>query len=124
MTDINTIVASYVAAWNEPDAGRRKEIIARTWAEDGAYIDAHRRGVGHGEISAMIETVQKQLPGYSLRLVSGIEAHNGHARFSWCAGGAPDAPLFFAGTDFVDAGPDGRLASVVGFVDASPAPAV
>ena len=123
MTNINAIVASYIGAWNERDPARRKEIVAETWTDDGTYVDAHRQGVGHDQISTMIETAQKQLPGYALRLVSGIEAHNGHVRFSWAAGGAPGAPLYIAGTDFARAGADGRLAAVVGFLDAAPAPA-
>jgi hypothetical protein len=59
-------------------------------------------------------------PGYRLRLVSGIETHNGHVRFSWAAGGVTDAPLYLGGTDFADI-TDGRFIRVVGFVDASPA---
>jgi SnoaL-like domain len=121
MSNVNMIVANYIGAWNERDAVQRRVMVAQTWTEDGSYIDAHRHAVGHEEISAMIEAVQHQLPGYSLRLVSGIEAHNGHVRFSWAAGGAPDAPLYIAGTDFVSAGVDGRLAKVVGFADAAPA---
>lgn len=43
---------------------------------------------------------QRQFPGYTLRLVSGIEAHNGYVRFSWAAGGSHQAPLHLGGTDF------------------------
>jgi len=120
--NINETVVRYLAAWNERDPKRRRELIARTWAEDGSYIDAHRRGVGHNAIDAMIEKAQVQFPGYQLRLVSGIEAHNGYVRFSWAAGGLEQAPLYIAGTDFATAGDDGRLKSVIGFVDAMPAP--
>ena len=41
-------------------------------------------------------------------------------RFSWQAGGASDAPLFFAGTDFATIAEDGRFRSVTGFIDAMP----
>jgi len=41
----------------------------------------------------MIEKTQRQFPGYQLRLVSGIQAHNGYLRFSWAAGGSGEAPL-------------------------------
>src|SRR5262245_51202507 len=83
----NALVVSYLAAWNERDAARRRELIARAWTEEGTYVDAHRRGVGHAGIDAMIGATQEQFPGYSLRLVSGIEAHNDYVRFSWAAGG-------------------------------------
>jgi hypothetical protein len=68
----------------------------------------------------MIDATQRQFPGYRVALKSGIEAHNGYARFSWEAGGTPDAPLYLGGTDVVVAD-DGRLKSVVGLVDAAPA---
>lgn len=123
MSDPNRLVVGYLAAWNERDAERRRKLVAETWTDGGVYVDAHRRGEGHAGIDAMIAAAQAQFPGYRLGLVSKIEAHGGHIRFSWAAGGAPEAPLYLAGTDFATAAPDGRLQQVVGFVDAAPAPA-
>lgn len=121
MSNINELVVSYIAAWNERTADRRRELVAKAWSEDGTYIDAHRHGEGHDNIDAMISTAQEQFPGYRLHLVSGIEAHNGCVRFSWAAGGAPEAPLYLGGTDFGVVAGDGRFKSVTGFVDAAPA---
>jgi hypothetical protein len=120
MTTINETVAGYIAAWNETDAGRRRDIIARTWSDDGAYLDAHRDGTGHAAIDAMIASVQERFPGYRFRLSSGIEAHHGRVRFSWSAGGTEHAPLFFGGTDFAVLADDGRMRAVTGFTDALP----
>ena len=121
MSNINEVVVRYVAAWNERDPKRRRDLIANTWCEDGVYRDAHRRGEGHAAIDAMIDVAQRQFQGYRIALKSGIEAHNGYARFSWAAGGTSDAPLYLGGTDFVVVADDGRLKSVVGFVDAATA---
>ena len=121
MGNVNELVVSYLAAWNERNDERRRELVAKTWADNGSYIDAHRRSQGHDAIDAMIKAAQLQFPGYRLRLVSGIESHNGNVRFSWAAGGAPDAPLYLGGTDFATVARDGRLQSVVGFGDAAPA---
>ena len=123
MTSVNEVVAGYVAAWNETDARRRRDIIARTWSEDGSYLDSHREGIGHTAIDAMIAAAQQQFPGYRVRLSSGIEAHHGRVRFSWSAGGTEQAPLFIAGTDFAELAADGRLRAVTGFVDAMPSAA-
>jgi len=120
MTSVNETVAGYIAAWNETDAGRRRDIIARTWTEDGSYLDAHREGAGHAAIDAMIAAAQVQFPGYRFRLSSGIEAHHNRVRFSWCAGGTEAAPLFVAGTDIAELAADGRLRAVTGFIDAMP----
>jgi hypothetical protein len=121
MININELVVGYLAAWNERDSSRRNELIAKIWTEDGTYVDAHRRGKGHDGIASMIEAAQAQFPGYRLQLVSGIEGHNGYVRFSWAAGGTPDAPLYLGGTDFAVVASDGRLKTVAGFVDAAPA---
>ena len=121
MSNVNERVMSYIAAWNERDPRRRRELIAKTWTDGGIYIDAHRHGEGHQAIDAMIEQAQRQLPGYQLRLVSGIEAHNGYVRFSWGAGGTESAPLYLGGTDFAVVSSEGGFRAVTGFVDAAPA---
>jgi hypothetical protein len=120
MTDINTTIANYIAAWNETNGERRRGIIAQTWSEDGSYLDAHRDSAGHDAIDAMIAGVQQQFAGYRFRLCSGIEMHHDRVRFSWQAGAAPDAPLFFARTDYATIAADGRFETVTGFIDAMP----
>jgi len=122
MSNVNELVVSYVAAWNERDSKSRRELVAKTWTDNGTYVDAIRHAEGIAAIDSMIEAAQKQFPGYRLRLVSGIETHNGYLRFSWAAGGSPEAPLYLGGTDFATVAKDGRLQSVAGFADATPAP--
>src|SRR3974390_1987522 len=120
MTTINETVAGYIAAWNETEPARRRDIVARTWSDDGSYLDSHRNGKGHAAIDAMIAMVQERFPGYRFRLASGIEAHHGRLRFSWVAGGTENAPLYFAGTDFAVLASDGRLQAVTGLTHAVP----
>jgi hypothetical protein len=43
MSSVNEVVANYIGAWNERDPGKRHALIAKTWTDDGVYIDAHRR---------------------------------------------------------------------------------
>ncbi|MGC1354590.1 MAG: hypothetical protein WA851_02130 [Xanthobacteraceae bacterium] len=81
MTHVNATVVRYIAAWNERDPKRRRELVGETWTDDGSYVDAHRNGSGHGAIDTMIAAAQAQFPTYRLNLVSGIEAHNNFARF-------------------------------------------
>src|ERR1700759_2395841 len=118
MSNINEVVVRYVAAWNERDPKRRRDLIANTWCEDGVYRDVHRHGEGPDAIDAGIDVAQRQFQDYRIALKSGIEAHNGYARFSWAAGGTPAAPLYLGGTDFVIVADDGPLESVIGFVGA------
>jgi hypothetical protein len=121
MSTVNEVVVGYLAAWNEREPAKRRALVAKTWSEDGTYVDAARDGNGHDSLDAMIATAQGHFPGYRLNLVSGIEVHHDYLRFSWAAGGTADAPLFIKGTDFVVLAGDGRIKSVVGFTDAAPA---
>jgi SnoaL-like protein len=124
MSNVTQAIDNYIAAWNERDAKRRKEIIARTWSEDGSYIDPHRGGTGYDQLSAMIQTVHDAFPPeYRFRLASRVDEYGDRVRFQWEAGGTKDAPLHFVGTDFAVVDGDGRFKSVTGFVDEAPAPA-
>ena len=121
MSNPTELVERYLAAWNERDPARRRDLIAKTYSEDAAYIDPHREGVGHANLATMIQAVHDRFPAaYQFRLASDVEAHNGRLRFRWEAGGTADAPLHFGGTDFAVVAADGRLASVTGFTDFAP----
>ena len=74
MPNVNETVVRYLAAWNERDPKRRRELVAAAWTEEGSYIDAHRHGHGHNAIDAMLAATQAQFPNYRLSLVRGIEA--------------------------------------------------
>jgi hypothetical protein len=39
VSDLNELVSRYIAAWNEPDAGARRQAVAELWTEDGTYTD-------------------------------------------------------------------------------------
>ena len=104
---------------NETDAGRRQAGIARAWASDGRYRDPLMASDGHAGIDAMVAGVQARFPGFVMRRTSKVDSHNGSARFSWSLGPA-DGPAVVEGVDFCALSPDGRLASVVGFVDKMP----
>ena len=79
---------------------------------------------GPAGIDAMLAAVQARFPGFVLKRISPIDAHNGpgerYARFAWSLG--PEAgPSVVEGVDFCALGEDGRLESVVGFIDKMPA---
>ena len=86
MTDANAIAANYIAAWNETDAGRRKAIIARTFATDAAYVDPLMKGDGHDGVDALIAGVHARFPGFRFALIGKPDAHGEHVRFSWGLG--------------------------------------
>ena len=117
-TEVEPVINQYIAAWNETDPAMRRELIARTWTEDGSYLDPLMSGGGHDGIDAMIGAVQTQFPGYRFRRTGELDAHNNVVRFSWELG-PDDGPALAGGVDFgVVAG--GRLQSITGFLDFAP----
>ena len=113
-------IAAYVSSWNETDPARRQAAIARAWVASGTYRDPLMTSDGPAGIDAMLAAVQARFPGFVLKRVSAVEAHNGSARFSWSLGPA-SGPAVVEGVDFCALAADGRLASVVGFIDKMPA---
>ena len=119
MTNVATVVDGSIAMWNETGAERRREIIARTWADDASYVDPMLEGDGPDGIDAMIAGAQAQFPGHRFALAGASDAHHDRVRFGWTlrpeAGGEPVA----AGVDFATLAPDGRLRTVTGFLEAA-----
>jgi hypothetical protein len=115
MTDVATVVDDYIAIWNEASDERRREIIARTWADEATYVDPVLQGEGPEGINAMIAGAQQQFPGHRFELASGPDAHHGRVRFAWRLVGADGAVA--AGVDFATVAPDGRLRAVTGFLE-------
>jgi len=79
---------------------------------------------GPVEIDAMLGAVQAKFPGFVLKRTSKIDSHvaagERYVRFAWSLG--PEAgPSVVEGVDFCALDGEGRLASVVGFIDKMPA---
>jgi hypothetical protein len=115
MKNIASVVDTYIAAWNEGDADRRRTLVGETWTDDGTYLDPLMAGSGADEIAAMIGAAQAQFPGHRFELSFGPDAHNDVVRFAWSltAGNGPVA----RGTDFATVAEDGRLRNVTGFLE-------
>jgi hypothetical protein len=120
MRDAKDVVDRYIATWNETDPARRRELISRTWIEEGQYLDPLMAGEGQDGIDAMIQAVQTQFPGHRFRRTSNIDTHHDRVRFSWELGPEGAAPL--AGGLDVGVIADGRLRSITGFLDFAPGP--
>jgi hypothetical protein len=118
MTNQTELIDRYIAAWNEPDAGRRKDLIAHTWTEDSSYVDPVARAEGRDGIDAMIQRVQNQFPGFQFRRVTEVDAHSDRLRFGWELGPG-SGPAAAGGVDFgVTSGE--LLQAITGFIDFAP----
>lgn len=116
MNTATKIAEQYLAAWNERDPLARRDKIATAFTPEAKYADPIASGDGHMGIDGLIGAVQGKFAGHRFELAGTPDSHNDAIRFSWSLvnpGGQPVA----RGTDFGVVSPDGRLASVTGFLD-------
>lgn len=116
MTDIRT---RYLRCWNETDPVARQRLLAAAWTEDASYTDPLAEVNGLQQLDATIAAVQAQFPGFAFTPVGDIDAHHQLARFSWGLG-QTDAEPMIVGSDVVVTDADGRIATVLGFLDKVP----
>jgi hypothetical protein len=117
------LVERYLDTWNETDADARRSAVEGVWADDGRYVDPLADVMGGDQISNLIGAVQERVPGHVFRLVDdrdGIDSHHNVVRFSWelvpVSGGEPVA----VGFDVAVTNQDGRIGSLLGFLDKVP----
>ena len=113
-TDTTALVDTHLAAYCEPDATRRAELIAQVWATDGTLLDPPFDGTGHDGIAAMADTVLEHYAGHTFERTTAVDEHHGFARYGWALV-APDGTAAVTGTDVVELAADGTIARIVGF---------
>ncbi len=101
-------------------ATSRRELIAKTWSEDATYVDPVMKGDGPAGIDAMTASAQAQFPGHAFRRTGAADAHNDWVRFGWELVDVASGEPLIAGIDVAQVAPDGRLQSIVGFLDRVP----
>ena len=114
------VIERYIACWNQTDPELRRKLIDETWATDASYTDPLGETAGREAIDAMIAAVQAQFPGFNFTLLGPVDTHHRQARFTWGLGPDGVEPVV-VGFDVALAGDDGRLATVLGFLDKVPA---
>ncbi len=123
------LAKKYVALWNEPDADRRRRIIAELWTEDGRHIlqppqeiraIAARPGLaltailearGYEEIESRAASVYEHWvgsEGLSFRRHDDAERLGDVVKFHWEAVGK-DGEVVAVGLDFLVLAADGRI---------------
>lgn len=113
-------VEAYMAAWNEEDEGKRRELLAKAWADGATYTDPMAHAAGVDEVVALVAQFQQQMPGATIVQTSAIDEHHGRLRFGWAMKG-PDGGTRMEGIDVGELAEDGRIRSIVGFFGPMPA---
>ncbi|MEU4464207.1 nuclear transport factor 2 family protein [Streptomyces sp. NPDC024017] len=114
-------VARYFEAWNAGDPVARTKAVAAAWTEDGSYTDPLADVSGHEDIAGVIAAAHEQFPGFEFRLTGAVDGHHDTARFSWELVSAADGSAPVAGSDVITLDGQGRIRSVLGFLDRVPA---
>ena len=112
-------VLAYAAAWNEPDAALRLELLERCWADEAVYVDPTVDLRGRSMLSEHISKVQARRPGARIELMSGVDLHHDVVRFLWRLARA-DGSFGETSIDFGELDGDGRLKKIVGFFGEAP----
>ena len=111
--DVDDAVASYGAAWNEPDAAQRRALLDRAWADGGTYQDPTASVEGRDALVAHIGGFHEMMPGHTIDLTSGTDTHGQVFRFAWAMHHGEEVAA--EGMDFGELASDGRIARIVGF---------
>src|SRR6266511_2448462 len=123
------LAEKYLALWNEPDADRRRRMIAELWTEDGRHflqppqeiraiaaqpgigLTAILEARGHEEIEARAASAYQHWvgsEGLSFRGRDDVERLGDAVKFHWEAV-ANDGETFAVGLDFLVLAADGRI---------------
>ncbi len=120
MSDFDSVVRRYVAAWNETDPAARRKLIDDLFTEDVRYVDPLAAVQGRDALDGLIGAVQQRFPGFVLTAGGPADAHHDQGRFTWTLGlPGEEAPV--AGFDVAEVDGAGRVRLVLGFLDRVPA---
>ena len=109
-----SVVATYAAAWGEPNREARQKLLEGVFAADGTYTDPTVDLANRAALVDHIGEFLKRTPGAKIEPTSVVDTHHGSLRFAWRMVLA-DGKVAAEGLDFGELSPDGRIRRIVGF---------
>lgn len=100
--------------FGERDAQKRRNNIARLWAEDGVFVDHNSRHEGHSAIDGAAKWVHEKFPNFVFT-ERGIQAFNGIGKVDW-GFGPPGDKAVVTGIDVLVVKGD-KIGALYTFVD-------
>lgn len=116
---MNDIITRYLDTWNAADADLRDQLLDSHWSPVCTYVDPMMDVTGHEQLSAGIDAVHRQFPGFVFSHVGTADIQRRHIRFQWGLGPAGEAPVII-GFDVLTVDENQMIASVYGFLDQVP----
>ena len=119
MSTYDDLAQRYTDAWNETDPTARRAAVDALYNHDARYVDPMVVAEGPAAIAETIGAVQGQFPGFAFRLAGPVDGHHDQIRFTWELGPA-EGPAPVVGFDVAVTDGQGRLHTVLGFLDRVP----
>ncbi|WP_369269093.1 nuclear transport factor 2 family protein [Streptomyces sp. R11] len=113
-------VARYFDAWNTREPNALARAVANAWSPQGGYTDPLADVRGHEGIAAVVAAAHARFPGFVFRRTGSVDGHHDTARFSWELVSEVDGAAPVAGSDVITLDAEGRILSVLGFLDRVP----
>ena len=139
MSDIDPreLARRYVAAWNEPDAGRRRKAIHDLWTEDGAqiiqppqeiraaatalgFMSATLQARGHDALEVRVTRAFEEFvaPGeFAFRARDNAERLDNVVKFNWEMVPTRGGPVAGVGLEIFILDEDGRIKTDYQFIE-------
>ena len=112
-TALDPLIVSYTAAWSEPDAAKRRQLLQTVWDAQGQYIDPFADVTGREALHALIGHFLADHPGTYFEVAGSIAHHHQSLRFFWKMKLADGTEI--PGMDYGEVSPEGKLSKIVGF---------
>lgn len=116
---LGPLMESFQAALSEPDDDERMAHLEACFEPDGTFQDQAGVARGREELSAFIGGTHGFQPGIRCELDHDPEQSHEWIRFSWRWKG-DDGTVLVSGSSVARVSPEGRLATVIGFLDEDP----
>ena len=113
-TTVERLVDRHLAAYCEPDAGKRMSAIRDLWNAEGRLVDPPLEARGQQGIADQAATLLSQFPEHRFERTGLVDQHHGFLRYGWKLLDAKGAAVL-QGVDFAELDAEGRLLKVVGF---------
>lgn len=110
----------YLAAWNDPDAAKRRELVAEAFAEEGVFVDPLDHVFGREALLEHMATFHREQVGVRFEAASSIDIHHVHHRVVWRMRN-PAGEVVLEATNFGYVDESGRLMKMADFFGPPPA---
>jgi hypothetical protein len=102
-----------LAIWNARDVDEIRRLTETALEHNVHFVDPNHNIVGRESFIAMVQSVQKQIPGAIYSRASRVDMQNNHCRYHWRID--RDDALLLAGFDVTEVNDAGKIVKTIGF---------